>query len=97
MGKIFSLATRVLLWLGVEADGSAEAFRVLKTLNREVGIDVNPYQTRPSSQFTSVDWTDTTCYLPFMAGELILVQVLYDEPGSVRRSSSQKRVLSIAD
>jgi hypothetical protein len=70
---------------------------VLETLNREVGIDFNPYQTRPSSQFTSVDWTDTTCYLPFMAGELILVQALYNELGSVWRLYSQKRLLSIAD
>jgi hypothetical protein len=43
MGKIPSLATRVLMWLGVEADGSAEAFSVLKTLNWEVEIDSSTY------------------------------------------------------
>jgi hypothetical protein len=43
MGKIPSLATRILMRLGVEAAGSAEAFSVLETLKWEVEIDFNTY------------------------------------------------------
>jgi hypothetical protein len=94
MGKIFSFASHVLMWLGPEADRSEEAIRLLENLSKEVQIDTRTLEMRPSSQCTSADWADTTCMLPFKAGELTPVHALYERPYFKRAWIRQEIVLA---
>ncbi|OAL07129.1 hypothetical protein IQ06DRAFT_288897 [Phaeosphaeriaceae sp. SRC1lsM3a] len=94
MGKIYSFAIRVLIWLGPDADRSDEAFSLLRNLGNEVEMDWETLVMRPSNQCDSVDWADTRLVLPFKAGQLIPVQAFLERPYFRRAWIRQELVLA---
>jgi hypothetical protein len=80
MGKIFSSASRVIIWLGPAQDHSNEALALLKNVSKEVEFDLINESFKPSAHSTSRDWADIAIDVPFVNGGLNPVAALFGRP-----------------
>lgn len=94
IGRIYSLASSVLIWLGPAENNSDEALALLKSLGGEVDFNRITEEMQPSSHCTSVKWVDVTEALPYKAGELDLIQSLFARPYFRRAWIRQEMVLA---
>ncbi|KAH7353158.1 hypothetical protein BKA66DRAFT_475792 [Pyrenochaeta sp. MPI-SDFR-AT-0127] len=80
MGRIFSLASCVIVWLGHAAEGSDDALNRLRYLARNIDINWRDFTMRPSAQSTERSLANFQYNLPYFAGELDTVGALYNRP-----------------
>ncbi|KAL9006165.1 MAG: hypothetical protein Q9188_001091 [Gyalolechia gomerana] len=66
MADIYSLAEKVIVWLGPEADGSSLALEALDPLASKISVDWNHYTNSLASvEDVGTDWLDLDLYTPF--------------------------------
>ncbi|KAL8942667.1 MAG: hypothetical protein Q9216_001521 [Gyalolechia sp. 2 TL-2023] len=66
MAEIYTLAEKVIVWLGPDADGSSLAMEALDSLASKISVDWNHYSIRPASaQDLGSDWLDLDTHAPF--------------------------------
>lgn len=94
MGRIFSLASRVVIWLGREEDSSSAALELLHQLARNVEVDWRSFTMRPSSQNEDPHLADFRTNLPYKSGELDRVSALLKRPYFERTWIRQEIVLA---
>ena len=97
---IYSLASRVLIWVGLEADNSSFALDVLQKLSTQVKVTWNPAAMTPSRKAIErgvTHWADTAQYLPYTAKELVPLYHLLDRPYFERLWVQQEIRLANAD
>lgn len=66
MADIYSLAEKVIVWLGPEADGSSLALEALDPPASKISVDWNYYTNSLASvEDVGTDWLDLDLYTPF--------------------------------
>jgi hypothetical protein len=82
MGRIYSNAKRVLIWVGPERDGSDKAIEVLQHMSGCINYDWNLFTLLPKSQCRKIDmhWSKSDVTLPYENRELNTVLSLFERP-----------------
>jgi len=79
MGDVYSLASRVVVWLGLEDAESQHAFRLLEELGSRIAIDEVAMTTRPATE-ADRDWADISIPLPYSSKENQALASLFSRP-----------------
>ncbi|KAF2851966.1 HET-domain-containing protein [Plenodomus tracheiphilus IPT5] len=94
MGKIFSLASSVIAWLGPQENQSSEALRMMQFWASQIEPDWIAFIMQPSDTCTEPQWADTRVAMPYKAGELGIICNLLQRPYFERLWVRQEVALS---
>ena len=79
MADIFTLAERVVAWLGLEAQNSTRALGALNLISSMIDVDYDTLAMKPSEEARTsgqLHWADQNMTIPFKSQELDLVHHL---------------------
>jgi hypothetical protein len=83
MANVYRLASRVVVWLGLESDSSTLAMDKLGELSSSVTVDWRTFALTPGDAAES-HWADTMVSLPFTEEELCAIESLFSRSWFVR-------------
>ncbi|KAF2826061.1 hypothetical protein CC86DRAFT_324930 [Ophiobolus disseminans] len=81
MGEIYSMADRVIMWLGIRENGSDKALHIIELMTQYVEMDWDKSQIRSSHKCPDREkhWGDLTANLPFYSGTLNPVLTFFEK------------------
>lgn len=80
MGRIFSLASCVTIWLGPEEDDSTKALDLMHEIAQHIDFNWHTHELRPSQFTNQPHWANYRIDYPFESGELDPVSALLQRP-----------------
>ena len=80
MGDIYSLADRVVVWLGPERDNSANVLRLLSDLSSEIKVDFRTVTMTPATSVSAVHFSDKGSSLPYSIDDARSIDALISRP-----------------
>ena len=80
MGDIYSLADRVVVWLGPERDNSANVLRLLSHLSSEIKVDYVMGRMTPATSVSAVHFSDKGSSLPYSIDDARSIDTLISRP-----------------
>ena len=80
MGDIYSLADRVVVWLGPERDNNANVLRLLSDLSSEIKVDFSNVTMTPATSVSAVHFSDRGSSLPYSIDDARSIDALISRP-----------------
>lgn len=80
MGKIYTHACHVMLWLGADMPDSINAFSLMQHWADQFDVDWENETLKPSRSSTELSWGDVNIRLPYTNGELDAVRIMMSQP-----------------
>ena len=80
MGDIYSLADRVVVWLGIEKDNSAHILKLLSQLGSESEVDYRLLTVSSASSESTFSWSDRNQTFPYSDQEIRDMGALFSRP-----------------
>ena len=80
MRDIYSLADRVVVWLGPEKDNSAKVLHLLSHLSSEIKVDFSTFLMTPATSVSAVHFSDLGKRLPYSIDDLRGIDALICRP-----------------
>jgi hypothetical protein len=96
MSDIYSLADRVIVWLGPEENNSTVAMKLLASLDANIEVDWEYRTMRPSSLSNEFHWGDQSKMLPYNQREFAALAALLNRSWYERLWILQEMLLANA-
>lgn len=80
MADIYSLADRVVVWLGPEKDNSAKVSHLMSDLSSEIKVDYETRIVTPASSVSAVHFSDDDSDLPYSSDDALGIDALIRRP-----------------
>lgn len=80
MADLYTLADRVVVWLGPEKNDSGWGMRILDQLGSQITVDFRTCEMKPASKESEPHWSDDHQELPYGDGELLAVNEVLSCP-----------------
>ena len=80
MAGIYSLADRVVVWLGPEKDNSAKVLHLMSDLSSEIKVDFRNRIMTPASSVSAVHFSDEDSELPYSSDDAWGIHALIRRP-----------------